>query len=975
MQGPLLDQLPASIAAIVSRHWQDLLAATDSSVQQSLAKWPDELWQQLTTTFAGSDYAANLCCRHPQWLTSLPDALQPEPDYADELAQCLGEVTREEELHQQLRLFRHRHMLRIIWRDLNRLSDMNDTTRDLSLMADACIDGALNWLYQHFIPQWGTPYSRDSEAGPGQPQQLVVIGMGKLGAGELNLSSDIDLIFCYPENGETRDGRKCMDNQTFFNRLGQKLIQALDINTADGFAFRVDMRLRPYGKSGILSPSFAAMEEYYQDQGRDWERYALIKARVVAGDKINGQQLMLDLRPFVFRKYLDFSAFESLRDMKAMINREVRRRSLYQNVKLGPGGIREVEFIGQAFQLIRGGRDTRLQARELQTILKLLPETVGMPQQAVDELIEAYHFLRNSEHAIQAVADQQTQELPTDEVPRLRMALAMGFTDWESFYQCLQEHRDRVSQHFAEVVAPAGESTEQEQANSLWVAIWQGQYEDDQALQSLSEHGHEDAPKALKLITDLRESRKVVTQQAIGRERLNKLMPLLLETLTHQQQPTETLARSLHLVESVLRRSAYLLLLTENPNALAQLVRLCAASPWISDQLARQPILLDELLDVASLYHPPDRDALESELRQLLLRIPEDDTEQLMNGLRYFKNAHVLQVAAAEISGVLPLMKVSDYLTFIAEVVLQGALNIAWRMMTQKHGYPLRADGSRCDPDFIIVGYGKVGGIELSYGSDLDLVFIHDAAPNQDTDGDKALDSQVFFTRLGQRIIHLLNTATTSGQLYEVDMRLRPSGASGLLVSSLKAFSEYQNKEAWTWEHQALVRARVIAGSPALKERFEAVRAQVLGQPRKLTELRQSVIEMRQKMRTHLGSKLSADLDPFSAEAEFQLKQDPGGIVDIEFLVQFGVLAYSHQYPELLAYTDNIRLLETIEQLELISPEDALLLREAYKALRTLAHRQALQNQSSSVPGNTLTPYRLAVTRIWQQWIEKTDNP
>lgn len=970
MHEPQLDHLPEALAAIVSHNWQNIAEQCTDEHRQELQQQPAEFWQQLTTTLAGSDYAASQFAKHPDWLLDSSLFADSPPDYQQALESQLASVDSEDQLLSQLRQFRHRMMTRIIWRDLNRLNTMPDTTGELSALADASIECALNWLYNFYTPQWGTPCAAD-----GTPQQLVVIGMGKLGAYELNLSSDIDLIFAFPENGETRDGRKCMDNQNFFNRLGQKLIQALDQTTMDGFAFRVDMRLRPYGKSGILCPSFDAMENYYQDQGRDWERYALIKARVVAGDQSNGQQLMADLRPFVFRKYLDYSAFESLRDMKAMINREVRRRSLHQNVKLGPGGIREIEFIGQAFQLIRGGRDSRLQTRELETVLSLLPESVGMPEEAVEELQQAYHFLRNTEHAIQAVADQQTQELPVDETPRLRLAVAMGFADWDSFITALDAHRGKVSQHFAEVIAPAEESPEEEAENTLWTTVWQGNCDDDYALKQLNEQGYDEPERAYNLMTGLRETRRVQSLQAIGRERLDKLMPLLLAAASEQPNATETLARVLTLVESVLRRSAYLLLLVENPHALRQLVKLCSASPWVSSQLAAQPILLDELLDVASLYNPPDKQTLEHELRQSLLRIPEDDTEQLMDTLRYFKNAHVLQVAAAEITEVLPLMKVSDYLTTIAEVVLQGALEIAWRPMVQRHGYPQREDGSRCDLDFIIVGYGKVGGIELSYGSDLDLVFIHDAAANKETDGEKPVDTQVFFTRLGQRIIHLLNTSTTSGQLYEVDMRLRPSGASGLLVSSLKAFANYQLNDAWTWEHQALVRARVIAGSEQVSSGFSEIRKEILSQPRDLDELRQKVVEMREKMRSHLGSKPVDGLSSTSPEASFHLKQDPGGIVDIEFIAQFAVLAYSHQYPELLAYTDNIRLLETIERLELISPEDALLLREAYKALRAMAHRQALQKQSSTVPGDTLIPYRIAVSRIWQQWVAQADTP
>ena len=971
MAGPLIDTLPVCLQAELQQHWQQFESQLEQAQSQQLEQQDDVFWAQLSRCWSGSLYVVEQCQQRPELLLELLDDLQRDytaGHYAEQLAQQLAKADDENALHRILRRFRHREMVRIIWRDLNRLAEMEQTTADLSALADACIDQALNWLYRWACDKWGTPHSRATEGRPAEPQQMVVLGMGKLGAGELNLSSDIDLIFAFPEMGETEGARKCLDNPTFFSKLGQKLIQALDQPTVDGFVFRVDMRLRPYGQSGILVPSFAAMEEYYQDQGRDWERYAMIKARVVAGDREAGARLMQDLRPFVYRKYLDYSAFESLREMKEMINREVRRKNLHGNVKLGPGGIREVEFVAQAFQLIRGGRDSRLQQRELKTILGLLPETVGMPQGASDELYQAYRLLRNVEHAIQAVADKQTQELPEDETEQARIAFSLGFADWPSLLLELDRHRDRVRHHFAEVIAPIDTEAGEDQSQSLWQRVWQEALDDEAVLQLLEQSGYEDPALAQKLLAGLHSNRKVQTLQQVARERLDRVMPLLLAAVVEQPAPTQTLERTLQLIEAVLRRSAYLVLLWENPGALTQLVKLCSASPWFATQLAKQPILLDELIDVSSLYAPPDKQKLQNELRQQLLRIPEEDVEQLMEALRYFKNAHVLRVAAAEITGALPLMKVSDYLTYIAEVVLEGALDIAWKLLTDKHGLPQKAAGVPCQRDFIIVGYGKVGGIELSYGSDLDLVFIHDGATNQATDGDKPIDNQVFFTRLGQKVIHILNTFTPSGQLYEVDMRLRPSGNSGLLVSSLKAFREYQLEEAWTWEHQALVRARVVAGNDALKQQFETVRREVVGLERDQGQLITEVIEMRQKMREHLGSKPGEN-------DSFNLKQDSGGIVDIEFLVQYLALAHSGEQPELITYTDNIRILDAAQALSLLAAEDAELLREAYKTYRAAGHRRSLQEQSNVVEGEALQALqslRERVAQIWQQVMQPT---
>ncbi len=964
-------KLMDSVLAEVPEQLQDLLAQNLGKLEAALdgAELNETRQRQLARTLIGSDFVAAQLNAHPEWFASLIDSgdldnVYEPSTYAERLQQRLEAVQDEKDLHRELRQFRQREMVRFIWRDLNRLSDMKGTTRELSWFADACIDAALEWLYQQACQRWGTPHSRPDAAGKRHPQRMVVLGMGKLGAHELNLSSDIDLIFSYPANGETDGERKNLENQDFFIRLGQKLVQALDNQTVDGFVFRVDMRLRPFGSAGPLACSFAAMEGYYQDQGREWERYAMIKARVVAGDQKAGAELIRLLRPFVYRKYIDFSAFESLRDMKAMINREVRRKGLTQNVKLGAGGIREVEFIAQAFQLIRGGRDAELQQRELLNILPQLPEKVGMPKTAVQELIEAYTLLRNVEHGIQAIADKQTQELPDDDTGRARLAFAQGMSSWEALAAALDEHRQNVSSHFADVIAPADEAEEQDDdLRSEWLALWHGLMDEEGALAFLQEQGYEQAGEALKALQDLKGLRTVQMLQQVAIERLEAVLPLLLTAVGQTDNPVVTLERVLVLVQAVLRRSAYFVLLSENPAALQQLVRLCSTSAWFADQLSKQPVLLDELIDPRALYAPPDLEALRTELRLQLLRIPEDDIEQLMETLRYFKHAHMLKVAASDITGVLPLMKVSDYLTWLAEAVLEVVLEIAWRNLTDKHGVPQKAPGVPCDPDFVILGYGKVGGIELSYGSDLDLVFLHDAASNLETDGEKAIGNSVFFNRLGQRIIHILNTFTPSGMLYEVDMRLRPSGNSGLLVSSLHAFEEYQQKDAWTWEHQALVRARVVAGSPALAQRFEEVRRVILSRSRDAETLRQDVVEMREKMRQHLGSKQSADTE----DRVFHLKQDRGGIVDIEFLVQYLILRHAQDKPELLRWTDNIRMLDSIEAEGLLPAEDAELLREAYKAYRAAGHRLSLQNLSGVLGDEEMTEYRRGVAAIWQR--------
>lgn len=967
MSRPALIPLPDVLQAVAHPRLKELRQAVEALGEQ----WPAHRELEVARVIAASDFVYEQASRDPAMLLELLAGGGMDRSY--EAGQLRGQVHQavaacedEDGLGRALRRQRTKEQVRIIWRDLNRIADLQGTCRDLSDLADACIDEAYLWLYPKHCQQFGTPAGRHS----GKPQQLIVLGMGKLGAGELNLSSDIDLIFAYPEGGETEGARRSEDNQAFFIRLGQRLIKALDPVTVDGFVFRVDMRLRPYGSAGALVLSFNALEQYYQDQGRDWERYAMIKARVVAGDQVAGGQLLDLLRPFVYRRYLDFSAIEALRTMKQLIQQEVRRKGMAENIKLGAGGIREVEFIAQAFQLIHGGRDLSLQQRPLLSVLTTLERQGYLPGEVVAELREGYEFLRYTEHALQAIADRQTQMLPDGAHDQARIAFMLGFSDWPAFHAQLMRWRERVDWHFRGVIADPDEDEDSGDVmvGAEWLPLWEERQDDQAAIAQLAEGGFKAPAKALERLASLRASGQLRAMQRMGRERLDAFIPRLLAQASEHAEPDLVLERVLPLVEAVARRSAYLVLLTENPGALRQLLTLCAASPWIAEQMTRFPLLLDELLNEARLFHPPLAPELAAELRERLARIPEDDLEQQMEALRHFKLAHSLRVAAAEIAGTLPLMKVSDYLTWLAEAILAEVLALAWRQTTVRHGAPARPDGSLCDPGFIIVGYGKMGGLELGHGSDLDLVFIHDADGASETDGERPIDAGQFFTRLGQRIIHLLTAQTNSGQLYDVDMRLRPSGAAGLLVSSLGAFERYQQQEAWTWEHQALVRARVLVGDASVALAFEGIRADVLRRERDLTALRAEVTEMRAKMRDNLGSRLTgAGRGPnaFEPQVPFDIKQDAGGIVDIEFMVQYAALAWSREHPALLRYTDNIRILEGLEQAGLLPAFDASLLREAYKAYRSVAHRRALQKQAGVIAGDQFVAERREVMRIW----------
>lgn len=867
------------------------------------------------------------------------------------LASCEDDA----QLYQALRQFRRVHQMRLIHRDIHKLGSLKHTLFEISQLADMNIRCALNWLNKKLIERYGQPIGKTS----GETQSLIVIAMGKQGAGELNLSSDIDLIFVFAENGDTQagEGQKSISNQEYFTKLGQNLIQSLDKTTADGFVYRVDMRLRPYGQSGPLVMNLNSIENYYHDQGRDWERYAMIKARAVTGDQQHIEELMHILRPFSYRKYVDFSAFESLRDMKSRIRQETIRRNLGNNVKLGSGGIREIEFIAQAFQLIRGGQEPALQQPNIFKVFEFLKENEYLPFEAIKDLLAAYEFLRNAEHAIQALNDEQSQTLPADELNQARMACYMGFDDWPTFIARLDHHRAQVSEHFTHIVADDENEVDQHELEN-WRHIWFQQAGDDLGDDPINTQLLQDTLQKLRDLAELK-------MQAIGQQRLDKVMPLLLKALWQCDEPQATLERIVPLLEAILRRTAYLVLLSENPNALKQLVRLCEASPWIATSISDAPILLDELLHPDHLYNPSDKGTLKADLEQRLLRIAPDDLEEQMDALRHYASAHKLQIAASDITGVLPLMKVSDHLTWLAEVILEKALYLAWDQMVEKYGYPSNQDNEAVtEPEFLILGYGKLGGIELSYGSDLDMVFLHNGTANKYTKGDRELENGVFYTRMGQRLIHILNTTTRAGQLYEVDMRLRPSGASGMIVASLKAFEKYQQNEAWTWEHQALIRARVIAGESALIEKYSQIRGEILTKERNPLKLQQEVREMRDKMRDNLGSQSVGN-------TQFQLKQDAGGIVDIEFMVQYLVLTHGKQTPDLLTWTDNIRLLETLASQTIIDAKQSDALIQAYIAYRSLAHRRALQNQKLLLSPHELdqaglTPHIDTVKTLWQ---------
>tara|TARA_B100001245_G_scaffold221715_1_gene193288 strand:- start:95319 stop:98225 length:2907 start_codon:yes stop_codon:yes gene_type:complete len=954
-------------------HWQNLQRTLTDHASRHEFGWT-EFWDSLATeqqnavqrVLCLSDYVTDALPRDADYFsvqmrTNRMERITGRDDYHRWLDEFSASAESEDDWHKALRQLRRRAMVHIIWRDALRVGNTLETTRSLSELADVCVCRSIDFLLPDLRRRFGDPIGKQS----GRVQNLLVLGMGKLGGYELNLSSDVDMIFAFPESGDT-DGEKSISNQEFFTRLGQKLILALDKKTVDGFVFRVDMRLRPYGQSGPLVMNFASLSEYYHTQGRDWERYAMIKARVMTGeDSAEARRLLNILRAFTYRRYLDYSAFESMRGMKAMIRDEVRRRGLEDHIKLGAGGIREVEFTVQVFQLIRGGQNTQLQSRELIKVLAMLAEDGYLETESAAGLREAYYFLRDSEHAIQALRDEQTQILPDTPVDQARVAWSLNCVDWTEYRERLQQHRDVVSHHFAELIE-AEDDEQTDNAEQVWEDIWNGEAEGH----VLAQHPGESGDEVVALLNQFRESRPVQNMQEIGRDRLETLMPLLVRELWDQPNPLETLQRLLPLLDAVLRRTTYMVLLIENPQALRQLLRLCSASGWVAEYITETPVLLDELLDPKGLYDVPGHDKLSEELNLRLLRIEPEDLELQMEQLRQFVRAHKLHAAAREVMATQPLMRISDYLTMLAEVILKKVSELAFEQMVIKYGYPTDEAGDPVtQPEFVVIGYGKFGGIELSYSSDLDLVFLHNAhAKGSTSGGPRSLENNVFYTRMGQRMVHLLQTQTHSGFLYEVDLRLRPSGSSGMAVSSLRSFEEYQQSNAWTWEHQALVRARVICGDETIGQAWSEIRAGILAQQRDPQTLRNEVRDMRQKMREQLGSR-----DP--KKQEFHLKQDAGGIVDIEFLVQYGVLAWSHQYPALLEFTDNMRILDAFATAGLMDPQDCQTLQDTYLSYRAETHRRALQKRSLLLSLDETSRLgfdarRKNVTRLWQLWLE-----
>ncbi|WP_319576539.1 bifunctional [glutamate--ammonia ligase]-adenylyl-L-tyrosine phosphorylase/[glutamate--ammonia-ligase] adenylyltransferase [uncultured Desulfobacter sp.] len=947
---PVFPALPQSLYQTLQRRIQDFFSAGDI---QDISQLPVNA-MDFTRVMLFSPFTAEHITANPLILDRFGESGDLDTSYAPgdikkKLGNFIGENQGSAEFRARFLEFKVYEIIRIAWRDLTGAAPLSETMADLSDLACACISFGFEQLYPVLTQKWGTP--RDSN---GNAQNIVVLGMGKLGAGELNFSSDIDLIFVYPDSGQT-DGDRSISNDEFFTKLCREFIKLFSMGNGTHF-YRVDARLRPFGESGPLVMDAEAFEHYYQSQGREWERYAMIKASPVAGDIAAGNTIIQALKPFIFRRYLDYGSFDSFRDMKQRITLQVKNARLKHNIKIGAGGIREIEFFGQLFQLIRGGVEPALQARPILLVLDTLVEKKLIDENVCDELKKAYHFLRLVENRLQAYQDRQTHDIPEDSVQRQILALSMGYDDEDAFYAELSRIQGVVHKHFSRLLVQADDEdkdSSSEELKQIWDSITDPQFQGE----DLSISGYRDTGSVVRLLQALAAHPHTRQLSQTGRNKLSQLLPHLIKKVGEHPDSDEVMAKLIDLVATIERRTCYLSLLIENKGALDNLVVLARKSPWIISFLSRHPVLLDELMDPVTLYSPPKRDMLEREMERSMARVQKGDLELLLEELNIFRQINTLRVAAADVSGNFPLMKVSDHLTWIAETILNQVVASSWQIVTEKYGYPEGMEGKGIEGcGFIVIAYGKVGGLEMGYKSDLDLVFIYDAESGYTSGTERSIDIGRFYSNLGQRIIHALTMHTPAGTLYGADMRLRPGGDSGTIITHIQAYEDYLKNQAWTFEHQALIRARPVAGDPALFKRFDTIRKKILARERDDSILKNEVGQMREKMRLQ-RLKYEPGL--------FNLKQGRGGIVDIEFLVQYLVLRHACNHPDVLEWTDNIRLLEALSVDALISGEESGILQNAYVAMRKTIHRLTLQERSADVDEDLFSEQAAKVAQIY----------
>ena len=938
MHNSAMPSLPTALEHLAAERYAELAACCRAA---GVVMHDDAgVGERVRRLLLASDFAFEALRADPALLTAAGLERLRDPAHASVRAGALARMGGD--MMAALRRFRRAEAVRLVFRDVNGLDEVTDTLAGTTDLYETLIAHALRHAERSARARHGTPRNAD-----GAPQALVVFALGKLGGGELNFSSDVDLVLAYPEGGAT-DGARPLDNAEFFTRVAREFVRLLAEATPDGVAARVDLRLRPFGDSGPVVASFAAMEQYYQREGRDWERYAWIKARPVAGDLAAGNRLLETLRPFVFRRYFDYTALAGLRDMKTLIDSEVARRDLADDLKLGGGGIREIEFTVQLQQLIRGGRDASLRARGLLPALSACAVRGYVSQLRARELREAYLFLRQLENRVQMFADRQIHALPSDPVARERIARTLDHADWQALSAALNRQRGKVTAIFADVLRPEGsaepgEGEKTATGEGAW--LWQHAREDRLENPMLVAVGFAPPEPCLDA---LRQIAALHGMSARGARRIEHLMPELIDAAAATSSPADALVRLCRLVQAVARRSAYLALLQEQPAARARVAALCAESAFLAERVIAQPLLLDDVLAPRVEHLARGAADLRTELAQQLAAAQTGgDAEAVLAAIAEWRGSYRMRIGLAFRDGAMDAVAAARALADVADAVVGAVLEQAERELVAQHGR-LSGDGS----GIAVLGYGSLGGAELGFDSDLDLVFVYDAARGEHTsDGARPLAGARWYARLAQRVVHWLSSPTRGGRLYEVDTRLRPDGGKSLLVASLDAFFAYQRERAWTWEQQALVRARAVGGDIALGSGFARERGEVLCEPRDRAQVIADVCRMRAEWRKQRDRSDGGSLD---------LKQGAGALLDIQFLLQGLVLLHAHLHPALVAYSDTPRLITASADAGVLTAEDADALATAHEELLERALSATLAGQRRVVPRDLVLDARCA---------------
>ena len=849
-----------------------------------------------------------------------------------------------------LRALRKRTFFLLMVRDLGGLASLEEVVGAMTTLADRCVEQAYRTIMHDLVAIHGKPM----DAMTGRSQEMLIIGMGKLGGAELNVSSDIDLVMLYPEEGET-EGPRPLSYHEFYGRLTRRMMPVLSELDAHGQVFRTDLRLRPDGDSGPLAWSLDAFEQYLFTQGREWERYAWLKARVIPArafddsDAIAHVQQFESLRqPFVYRKYFDFDTLAALRTLRERIRLDLQQKSLMRpgldtkrNIKLGEGGIREIEFVVQLSQLIKGGRMPALQQRGLLSALEAQTKAGLIPISTAEQLSDAYVFLRRTEHMLQYAEDAQTHQLPEEPERKAALAHAMGLTEVE-FEQTLSKHQRFVANTFRDAFRIVG-LDDKDTASEPTLA---GESDQTSSLEAILARFGSESEALTARVESFLQGHRIRGLSSTSRQRIDTLLPLALGVAQHTVQPLTAALRLLDLIEAISQRSAYLALLAEYPETMTRVARMMSASPWAAQYLIQHPLVLDSLIAWRTLMEPVDfarvAASMHADLDACLLPDGSFDIEQQMNLMRDIQRQISFQLLAQDLEGVLTVESLADQLSALADTLLQEALVRVWPQIN-----PATLSDEIGEPKLAIIAYGRLGGKELGYSSDLDLVYLYD---------DPREDAVELYTKLGRRLTSWLSTMTSSGRLYDIDLRLRPDGDSGLLANSIESFEQYQTNQAWPWEHQALTRARFAAGDPHVGARFEQIRQSILKRERQPSTLAHDVREMRNKI--NAGHPNTTDL--------FDLKHDRGGMVDLEFVTQYLVLVYAAQYPALLKNLGNIALLQLAGAAGLIETGLAQRASDAYRNLRRRQHELRLQGADKArVEQQELTEERQAIQALW----------